>query len=86
MVEIHYTRHFERAYKKMPRSVKTVSKKSMAVFRENPFAPSLETHKLSGKLKGFWSFSITQKHRILFKQVGNSTYAFHDIGDHDIYK
>ncbi len=54
-------------------------------FRKNPFDPKLKTHKLGGKLKEFWSFSIAYKYRIVFEFTGADKITFHDIGTHDVY-
>ncbi|CUR32545.1 conserved hypothetical protein [Planktothrix tepida PCC 9214] len=37
----------------------------MEQFAVNPYDPSLKTHKLSGKLKEFWSFIIDYDARVL---------------------
>ncbi len=55
------------------------------MFRKNKFDPRLETHKLHGKLKDLWSFSVGNKYRIVF-EFDNSDVIFLDIGDHDLYK
>ena len=56
------------------------------LFLENPYLPSLKTHKLSGKLNDFWSFSVSYSLRILFQFSKNSIVEFIDIGGHEIYK
>ena len=56
------------------------------VFRKNPFDSKLETHKLKGKLKGFLSFSIDRKYRVIFEfSKDKKTVYFHSAGSHDIY-
>jgi mRNA-degrading endonuclease YafQ of YafQ-DinJ toxin-antitoxin module len=57
-----------------------------ALFRENCFHPALKTHKLNGRLKRFWSFSITYSHRILFEFLDTHSVAFIDVGDHSVYQ
>ncbi|HAX78274.1 MAG TPA: hypothetical protein DCY88_21245 [Cyanobacteria bacterium UBA11372] len=47
------------------------------------FEKSLKTHKLSGKLKEFWSFSIEYDERILFYFTDDGKAVFVDIGSHD---
>lgn len=56
------------------------------LFKENCFNPRLKTHKLKGKLNGYWSFSITYSHRGLFEFLDGDSVAFIDVGDHSIYK
>jgi len=48
--------------------------------------PALKTHKLSGKLQEYWSFSIDYHLRIMFRFVDKQTVEFIDIGTHEIYK
>jgi mRNA-degrading endonuclease YafQ of YafQ-DinJ toxin-antitoxin module len=52
-------------------------------FQENPFVPSLETHKLSGKLKELWSFTIEYSQRVIFYFTDDEKAVFVDIGNHD---
>ncbi|MEK9209320.1 MAG: type II toxin-antitoxin system mRNA interferase toxin, RelE/StbE family [Patescibacteria group bacterium] len=57
------------------------------IFRENLFDPRLKTHKLSGKLKDFWAFSVDYKYRIIFEiSKDKKTIYFHSVSDYDIYK
>ncbi|OGZ06689.1 MAG: hypothetical protein A3D65_02090 [Candidatus Lloydbacteria bacterium RIFCSPHIGHO2_02_FULL_50_13] len=54
--EIHVTKKFERQYKLLPDRVKEFAKEKEIVFKNNPFDPRLETHKLHGKKKEAWAF------------------------------
>lgn len=83
---IYYTKHFNRALKKFPSDLKPQVREREQWFRSDCFDQRLETHKLSGKLKGSWSFSITQKYRILFIFEENNIVTFLDIDDHDLYR
>ncbi len=56
------------------------------IFRGNPFNPILETHKLHGRFKDFWFFSVGFKYRIVFEFGEDKTVYFHSIGDHKVYK
>ncbi|MFH1956778.1 MAG: hypothetical protein ABIJ28_03975 [Patescibacteria group bacterium] len=51
----------------------------------NPFDVRLKTHKLHGKYKNFWSFSISGSCRVIFKFANNEEVVFIDAGNHDIY-
>ena len=84
-MKIVYTSKFRREYKKLPNKIKDSAERSEQVFRSDPFHSSLDTHKLHGKLKAFWSFSVGYKYRIIFEFSGKNTTHFHSIGDHDIY-
>jgi mRNA-degrading endonuclease YafQ of YafQ-DinJ toxin-antitoxin module len=52
-------------------------------FTVDPFNPSLKTHKLSGKLRDFWSFSVDYDARVLFYFTEDKKAVFVDIGSHD---
>jgi len=82
---IRYSGRFNRAYKKLPYEIKTKAEKREQLFRDNPFHAFLNTHKLHGKLKDQWSFSIDNKYRILFEFDGADV-IFLDVGAHELYK
>jgi len=85
-MKIVYTSKFVGEFKKLPAKVKDTAEKQEVIFRRNPFNEKLKIHKLKGRLKGFLSFSIGPKYRIIFEfgQNKNIVY-FHSVGDHDIY-
>lgn len=76
---------FKDSYKKLPHKIKQRAERQELIFKNNPFDPRLKTHKLHGKLKHLWSFSVDNKRRIIFEFFG-SDIIFLDIGDHDLYK
>ena len=85
-MQITYTRNFQKAFKNLPSNIQDFAEDKEKLFRVNPFHSSLRTHKLMGKQKGYWSFSINYSYRILFKFTNNLTVEFLDIGTHQIYK
>lgn len=85
-MRIIYTSKFTRKYKKLPKHIKISAEEKENVFCKDPFHPSLDTHKLHGKFKEFWSFSIGHRHRIIFEFGNKNTIHFHSVGDHNIYQ
>lgn len=85
-MEIEYSSHFVTVYRKLTLELQKLAEKRELIFRKNHFDPRLKTHKLRGRLKGFYSFSINSKTRIVFKLIDHHKAVFLDIGDHDIYK
>jgi addiction module RelE/StbE family toxin len=85
-MQIIYSSKFEREYRKLTHELKLAAKKKEKIFRKNPFNPTLETHKLSGKLYPNWAFSISHSYRIIFEFATEKLIYFHSVGDHDIYK
>jgi mRNA-degrading endonuclease YafQ of YafQ-DinJ toxin-antitoxin module len=84
-MKIYYSSKFEKGYRKLSSSVKKKAEKREKIFRINPFAQQLKTHKLKGKLKDFYSFSIDYQHRIIFEFKNKSVVWFHSVGSHSIY-
>ena len=86
VAEIRTSTLFEKQYRKLPKKIKELAKQKEISFRKNPFHPSLETHKLHGKDKGAWAFSINRKYRIKFLFVEDGNVLFLEAGLHDIYQ
>ena len=85
-MEIEYSSHFKRAYQKLDIAIQKKAKRKVTSFRKDPFGAALETHKLHGKLKEFYSFSIDGKFRVVFKFITGKKVIFLDVGDHDVYR
>jgi len=49
-VTIYPTSQFKKSFKKLSRDIQQSAIAKDKIFRENPHAPSLKTHKLKGKL------------------------------------
>ena len=84
-MKIYYSSRFERKYRKLPLKIKILAEKKEKIFRQNPFDSRLRTHKLKGRLKDFWSFSIDDSYRIICEFVEEDIVWFHLVGTHDIY-
>ncbi|HSX40347.1 MAG TPA: type II toxin-antitoxin system mRNA interferase toxin, RelE/StbE family [Candidatus Saccharimonadales bacterium] len=84
-MRIYYSSKFAKEYKKLPKSVKIAAEKREKLFRKSPRHPSLKTHKLTGKLKSFWAFSIDYHYRIIFEFRDKDEVWFHSVGTHAIY-
>ena len=84
-MKVYYHPQFKKSYQKLPPEIKHKAATKEELFRKNIFNSQLDTHKLHGKLKKFWSFSVNQKYRVLFERIGKDV-IFLDVGDHDIYQ
>ncbi|MDH4128340.1 MAG: type II toxin-antitoxin system mRNA interferase toxin, RelE/StbE family [Spirochaetota bacterium] len=85
-MELVWDNHFKKSYKKRIADNPIIKKKfieKIKLFSENPYNPTLETHKLKGKLKELSAFSIDDNIRVIFKQVEKNVYMLIDIGTHD---
>ncbi len=86
MVKVAFSSSFKRAFKKKIKGKKELEErffKKLEEFINNPFSPGLRTHKLSGKLKDLWSFSIDYDLRVIFFFEGKDRAVFVSIGTHD---
>ncbi|HEY9851682.1 MAG TPA: type II toxin-antitoxin system YafQ family toxin [Leptolyngbyaceae cyanobacterium] len=85
-MQVSFSSSFKRAFKKRIKGNIDLEEKfwqKLEQFTVDPYEPSLKTHKLSGKLKEFWSFSVDYDERILFYFTEDEKAVFVDIGSHD---
>jgi addiction module RelE/StbE family toxin len=85
-VEIAYSSHFLKSLSKLIKKNRSLAEKydkRLNLFIENPFHPSLNTHKLSGYLNGYWSFTVEYDLRVVFYFSSSSKVVFAEIGTHD---
>ncbi len=82
---VFYSSSFKKSIKKHLTS-RVKIERIIAKFIKNPFDPSLKTHKLTGKLSNYWSFSVDYHLRVLFEFIDKEKVGFIDIGTHEIYK
>ncbi len=85
-MEVSFSASFKRAFKKRIQGNTDLEAKfwqKLEQFTINPFDPSLKNHKLSGKLKNLWSFSVDYDERVLFYFTEDEKAVFVDIGSHD---
>ena len=57
-------------------------KKQLGTFQKDPQHPSLRLHKLSGKMNGDYSISITMSIRMVYTQTAGKAYFIY-IGTHE---
>ncbi len=85
-MKIIYTSKFFREYKKLPKEIKFLAEEKERIFHKNPFDAVLDTHKLHGRLREFWSFSIGYRYRTIFEFGDDDAIYFHSVGNHNIYQ
>ena len=86
MIEIDYKSKFIRKMNKLPHALQDEAEEKISLFAKNPQLPSLRAHKLSGHMKGLWSFSVNYAYRIIYYYEQKDTAVLLDIGDHSIYE
>jgi len=85
-VEVSFSSSFRRVFKKRIKGNVDLEARfweKLEQFTTDPYDPSLKTHKLSGKLKDLWSFSVDYDERVLFYFTDDGNAVFVDIGSHD---
>lgn len=85
IISIYYSSEFKKSAKKYS-SHRNKIEKTIYKFKLDPFDASLKTHKLSGKFKNYWSFSVDYHLRILFEFISDDSVGFIDMGTHEVYK
>jgi len=63
-----FVRAFKRAVRREP-ELATRIERTLHQLAEEPFHPSLHTHKLKGELTGTWACTVDYRNRILFEFV-----------------
>ena len=84
--EVRYTSKFAKVLRKMPLFVQGAFVAREQFVRENIFYPLLGTHKLGGKYKMFWAFTVVGQYRVMFAFLRDDAVVFVNIGTHAIYK
>ncbi|TSC72189.1 MAG: hypothetical protein G01um101438_692 [Parcubacteria group bacterium Gr01-1014_38] len=84
--EVRFTSHFARASARLPLDLRRSAEERLGWFKRNAFDPRLRTHKLHGSLEGYWSFSLTRRHRVLFRFLRSDAALLFDVGDHRVYR
>lgn len=84
--KINYTSNYLKAYQHLPQKIKKLQADKELLFKEYSFNPALRTHKLKGKYKNFYSYSVAYHWRVLFRFINQNEVIFYDIGTHEIYR
>lgn len=85
-MEVAFSESFKKAFKKRVKLTEFEPEFwiRLELFTREPFAPQLKTHKLTGKLKDLWSFSVDYDLRVIFYFTEDKPKkaVFVDIGTH----
>jgi mRNA-degrading endonuclease YafQ of YafQ-DinJ toxin-antitoxin module len=82
----HTTPQFDNDFLGLPKKTQLKARRKIKLFEEDCFNRILETHKLKGILKHFWSFSIDDDYRVIFRFLPKQEVIYYRIGPHKIYK
>ncbi|MBI4591938.1 type II toxin-antitoxin system mRNA interferase toxin, RelE/StbE family [Candidatus Uhrbacteria bacterium] len=86
-MEVLFAPSFFRLLKKLPEALQEEIFEKIDLFRDPVNHVSLKVHKLHGKLKGSYSFSVNYKTRVVFeyRSIQPKEALLLAIGDHDVY-
>jgi addiction module RelE/StbE family toxin len=90
-MEVVWSNGFKRSFKKIIKKNPQLENQIVNVLRllaDDPFTPSLKSHKLTGDLAGLWSCSVAYDCRIIFnlsedENLLEMVILLIDIGSHD---
>ena len=85
-IKIIYAPVFIRQFKKLDTDLQDEIIKKIELFKDVKNHRALNVHKLKGRLKKSYGFSIDYKNRVVFDWISSDEAAFLDVGDHDIYR
>ena len=85
-MQISYKPSFLRDFKRLPKDLQEEAKERIDLFRDTKNHKKLKVHKLKGKLKEYYSFSVNYSHRIVITYETKQKIIFMAIGDPDVYK
>jgi addiction module RelE/StbE family toxin len=87
-MEISYKPSFVRQYNKLTPALQDEVREKIDLFKNTKNHPQLKVHKLHGKLKGVYSFSVNYQYRVvfIFEDKKKSSAVLLAIGDHAVYE
>lgn len=80
-----FTKPFVRDYQSLPDAVKQQVDEALALLRENPRHPSLQSKKMQPKDRGIFEARVTQGYRLTFCLAGDEI-LLRRAGAHDILR
>jgi len=86
-MHIETTKKFDKQFKKLPAKVQDEFAERIELFLTKRNSPLLNTRKLSGNLKGLWSFNVTADIRVVFDDSYKDVIILVAIGSHsELYR
>ena len=86
MIKLVFAPVFLRQLKSLPWEMQEEAVEKIELFKSRNNHQILKVHKLKGNLRGFFSFSVNYRMRVVFKCNSKNEASLLAIGDHDIYR
>ena len=84
-LKVYYKPTFVRQLNKLPLRLQDEVFVKIELFKDLKNHKALNVHKLKGRMKGFYGFSVDFRNRVIFEYVTDDEVALLAVGDHDIY-
>jgi len=85
-MKIKFTAPFLRQLRKLDPDLQEEVAEKVELFELDPNYLSLKVHKLKGRLKDRWSFSVNYKTRIVFQYTSSEEVVLLAVGNHHVYR
>ncbi|PIR47201.1 MAG: hypothetical protein COV07_00150 [Candidatus Vogelbacteria bacterium CG10_big_fil_rev_8_21_14_0_10_45_14] len=85
LLTVGYTSSFLRAYKKLEPALKEEVKNKIDEFKDRKNHQKLDVHKLHGRFRDCYSFSVDYKNRVVFEYRDKNDVAILGVGNHNLY-
>ena len=87
MIEVSYTKKFLKMFSTLDIDLQDRIEEKIGIFIDKDNHKALEVHKLHGKFKGSYTFSIDRKNRVAFEYgATKQEVILLAVGSHDIYR
>lgn len=81
-MKVTTTKKFDKQFRRQPEKIQKEFAKRIALFLVDINTPILNTHKLTGKLEGLWSFNVSSDIRVIFDKSFDRIIVLEAIGSH----
>lgn len=85
-IKVYYKPSFIRQLNKLPAGLQNEVLERIELFKDKNNHKFLKVHKLKGRLKKYYGFSIDFRNRIVFDYISENETVLMVVGDHDIYE
>ncbi len=85
-MEVLFKPNFIRQFNRLEPALQDEVFEKIELFKDAKFHKQLKVHKLKGRLKGRYSFSVNYQTRIVFTYVSKREIVLLAVGDHNVYK
>ena len=85
-MKVHFKPTFVRQFNKLDPELQQEVEEKIELFKDKGSHKQLKIHKLHGRLKDRYSFSVNYKFRIIFTRLSKNEIVLLAVGNHSVYK